>query len=217
MDTFLGLTGTVWTGLTALATLGLVFYAARQLHSAAQDSREKARPVIVPRLAINRWGTRADLIVRNYGPSAAFDVNVELPSDLVDRASGMPATTDYLTFLTKKYGQSVPVWAPGQEERDTYTLGQEAPNPKEEALPPLSVTISYSGADYQPRWWQFKRKGKPQFSDTYELSLHHLIWTLVPSSSRDLDKQMQALTKSVDKLVQAQQRTAAALAGTQES
>jgi hypothetical protein len=194
MDTFLGMSATAWTAITAIATLGLVLYASMQLRSAARDSRNRSSPVLVPVLEPGKHNDRVDLVITNFGPSAAFGVSVEL-SDAIKEHETIPGSTTelFLDYMKRKFGEPFPVWAPGQVERSQFLWGADDTSGQGKSLDGIGLTIAYDGADFRPRRWWRPGRSKREFREEFQLPLHHRMHHLGASSSLDLDQQMKTL------------------------
>lgn len=107
--------------------------------STAVDSSRRSRPVMVARLERDPTDTYIQVVVSNFGGSAARKVRVILPSDF---AVGAPSESNLHAYTRDKYKHEIPVWAPQESQRDYYKLIVPSPG---EAFPPeiVRATIKY--------------------------------------------------------------------------
>lgn len=142
-----------WVGdqqavLVALATVITAAIAIFALRSTANDSRERSRPIVLAffRLAPNN-DKAFDLVVRNYGTSAATDIDVRF-----DPPFGEEERKDHMVqALAERYDKRVPLMPPDSEITNVWwALDFTAPDRSgknryptpDEAL----MTISYKGS-----------------------------------------------------------------------
>jgi hypothetical protein len=91
------------------------------------------------------------LVVRNYGPSIARDVQVafEPPIEMPENPAGLVTP-----YLLKRYAAQIPVMTPGMELDNAYFVAEEGPDRKyinREPLPDtVTVRISYKSDDGEP-------------------------------------------------------------------
>lgn len=132
--------------ISAFAAIITAVIAVIALASTARDSRDRSRPLV---LAIFRVAEHSDtafeLVVRNYGASAARDLRVSFdpPLSEEDCKDGLTA------MVAKRYDTAIALLPPGSELTNTwwrgkYTGANELVNglntPEE-----VSVTVSYRG------------------------------------------------------------------------
>jgi hypothetical protein len=194
MSTFLWLDSTAWTAITALATALLVIVGGLTIISAGMDSRSKSRPYLVAEIRLGPRAQRMNLVITNYGASAAKNVQVELPQKFqaldtwAESAAGHTAKA--MMLLKFKYAAPLPLVGPGQVETNTWIFqteivnsGNLAPSPSEE------VVISYDKEGLFGRL--LKRRYRDVFKVSYEARLHDTF----TSSTLDLDQQMKEVIK----------------------
>ena len=204
-ELWLWISSTGWTGVaaiagsvTALGTGVLAYFAASSLRAAVRDSHGRSRPVIVPTIRPDRWADGADLVIRNYGPSPAFNVTVRLSESYLQVPFEEGSNNLlYRQFLERKYSMPLPCWAPGQEERSRLVWGPETAEGSPNFFDEVELEISYDGPGRSPKG----RRGKtsePEFREEFTLPLHHTFHELHQTSSRDLDQQMKKVISALE-------------------
>lgn len=135
----------VATALTLLIAIVAAFFAKGQLDEASKARKqtkklelEKSQPYVVLTMEESVGPEFIDLVIRNYGQTAAFDVKVELepwPKRTHDKEDvGVPSV--------------IPVMAPGQEWRTHWDTGRERVTSD---LPKKHVgQVTYLGIDKEP-------------------------------------------------------------------
>src|SRR5680860_4204 len=134
--------------ISALATVATAVVAIVALGSTARDSRERSRPMI---FAMFREAEHSDssfeLVVKNFGLSAARDLDVEFDPPLSE-----DDRKDELTdFVAKRYDNPIPLLPPGSELTNTWWGGGIAPGSGNELVNRLStpeevvVKVTYKG------------------------------------------------------------------------
>lgn len=131
--------------LTAVATAIIAIIA---LRSTANDSRERSRPIILTFFRKSPNNESAfDLVLHNYGVSAAFDVRVEFTPPF----SAEQRSVDHMVdALAQRYEKPIPVMPPGADITNVWwALDFAAPNlsgKNRHNIPDeAEVTISYKG------------------------------------------------------------------------
>lgn len=188
-STFLWLDSTAWTAITALATTVLVIVGGLTIISAGIDSRAKARPYVVAEIRLGKHAERMNLVITNYGVSAARNVRVELPEKFrtlgpwADELSGN--TKQAMLWLKSKYEAPMPILGPGQAETNTWIYKAEvidrtrfSPDLQEE------IVISYDKPGL------FSGIFPKRYRDVFLVSFDARKYDTWNSSSLDLDQQM---------------------------
>lgn len=131
--------------LVALAAIATAVIAILALRSTAKDSRERSRPVVLAYFRKSPDNDRAfDLVLHNYGPSTAFDVDVKFsPPFTADQR------TDHMVdALAQRYEKPIPLMPPGSEITNVWwSLDFSAPNLSSKNRHPIPdealMTITY--------------------------------------------------------------------------
>ena len=138
--------------LTALAAVLTAVIAIGALRATANDSRERTRPIVLVFFRLSPNNESAfDLVLRNYGSSAASDINVKF-----DPPFDEEARKDHMVkSLAQRYDKPVPLLPPGSEITNVWwALDFRAaehsgknryPTPDE-----ATVTIIYKGNRRRP-------------------------------------------------------------------
>lgn len=121
MDTFLGLTSTMWTGLYTILTFGLLVvavaaavYAQRQWATARAISREATRPYVIVNIEASGAGPQlVDIVAKNIGTRPAFEVKLSFDPPLLAART----TPLFDPTKAKMLTESIAMIAPGQEMR----------------------------------------------------------------------------------------------------
>lgn len=141
-----------WVGsqqatLVALAAVLTAIIAIFALHSTASDSRERSRPIVLAFFRPAPHNESAfDLVVHNYGTSAASDIDVSF-----DPPFGEDERKDHMVdALAQRYEKRVPLMPPGSEITNVWwALDFTAPNGSGKNRYPTPdqavMTISYKG------------------------------------------------------------------------
>jgi hypothetical protein len=106
-----------WVGdqqapVVALAAIATAVLAILALRSTAKDSRERSRPVVLAYFRKSPNNDSAfDLVVHNYGPSTAFEVDVKFdPPFTVEQRQN-----HIVDSLAQRYEKMIPLMPPGSE------------------------------------------------------------------------------------------------------
>lgn len=206
-STFLLLDSTAWTAITALATTLLVLVGSVTIVSATIDSRSKSRPYLVAEARLGDRAQRINLVITNYGASAARNVKVDLPprfQALDTWAESLDGPTAKAMMRLKfKYAEPLSLVGPGQVETNTWIYqseivedGKLAPAPTEE------ISISYDKQSLLGRVFKLR------YRDTFKVSYEARLQDTHSTSSLDLDQQMKQVIKSLGAIGQAVQSVA---------
>lgn len=187
--------GAAW--LAALAGVWAAWNARATLRQMRTDSRERSRPMVaaeVRSIPYVRW-TQV-LVIRNYGPSIARNVQVSfdppIPDPLPERES-----RSTVPFLKKRYSNPILVLTPGMELENIYYSGRQVNEVIENREPTsdqVTVTLTYEGTD------------GAVYSDEFLLDVDLIRqWTYVESSSsldgrmKDGLKALRGIQKALEK------------------
>lgn len=140
--------------ISAFAAIVTAIIAVVALASTARDSRDRSRPLV---MALFRESQHSDssfeLVVRNYGTSAARDLTVTFdpPFDDEQRAD------DLTGVLAERYGKSIPLLPPGSELTNIWWSGTSAGGGNElvnhlRTPDEVKVSVSYKGN----RWRRYR-------------------------------------------------------------
>lgn len=127
--------------VTAVVAVSALFLATRQLAEARSLRREQAQPYVVAFMESSGVSPHfVDLVVRNFGKTAAFDVQVEAEPGL-KRSDGQGGIEDVQLF------DKLPTLVPGQEWR---TFWDYSPARTDLDVPSLhELVVRYNGAEGQ--------------------------------------------------------------------
>lgn len=149
-------TATILAALVAIATLLFTW----------RQAREATRPYVVVDLVPTPVNTReAELVVRNYGRTAARNLKVTFSPDL--SASESAVDTQLGTLVAQRYkGRAVASLAPGRRLSNIYWQVEGETNANRLGLPArVTATATYEG----PKG--FKLRKAPQYEDTFALDM----------------------------------------------
>lgn len=200
--TFLWLDSTAWAAVTAIATTALVIVGGLTIISAAIDSRAKSRPNVVAELRAGKYGDRIDLVIMNYGPSAARNVEICLPpvfNSIEDDKDYAGNTAWFMQGIKKKYASRLAVLGPGQSESNTWITKRDLidlrDNPNGDTIAPAPeehLTISYDKIGWLAQLFKLR------YSDTFQLDYAQRALDTNARSSHDLDRQMSSIIRELD-------------------
>ncbi|GAA1223317.1 hypothetical protein [Rhodoglobus aureus] len=141
---WVGAQQSVIVALAAVVTAAIAIFA---LRSTANDSRERSRPIVLAYFRLSPHNDSAfDLVVRNFGTSAASDIVVKS-----DPPFGPTESNDRMVnALEERYEKPVPLLPPGSEITNVWwALDFTAPNKSGKnrySTPDEAVmTITYKG------------------------------------------------------------------------
>lgn len=182
--------------LSALATVATALVAIVALAHTARDSRERTRPVVLAEFRKEEHSsTVIDLVVRNAGQSVARDVVVKFdPEPVLPDDGGV-----YLTkWLLKRYHQTIPTLAPGQELTNIWFSMDAAEVNEEPTADQVRVTISY-------RRSRFRRYSEvfPLDVDLIRMMTFAEDSTSIPGRMTSIAKSLEALSKASEPIVKA--------------
>ena len=131
-----------WSAIAALATLAAAFAAIVTLLALRADSRDRTRPMMGAYLQPHplSHGT-SELVVTNYGSTAACDVRVSFDPPL-PMLEGSAAAGKITPYLQRRYAAAIPTVAPTMRLINLYTVGGDA---NDEPVPTdFTVTFNYT-------------------------------------------------------------------------
>jgi hypothetical protein len=125
----------------------------RSLRQLRADSRERSRPMMAAELRKPPYtrGTQL-LVIRNYGPSIARNVEVTFDPPIAEPIPERAAES-VSPFITRRYAKPIPVVTPGMELANIWFSGRLEGNEWvnfERTPPQFTVTIAYDGPDGFP-------------------------------------------------------------------
>lgn len=139
--------GTQQATLVAIAAVVTALIAIFALRSTATDSRERSRPIVLAFFRLAPHNESAfELVVRNYGTSAASDIDVTF-----DPPFGDGERKDHMiSALAERYDKRVPLMPPGSEITNVWwALDFTAPSGSGKNRYPAPdeavMTITYKG------------------------------------------------------------------------
>lgn len=197
--TFLWLDSTAWTAITAIATTALVIAGGLTIISAAIDSRAKSRPYVVAELKLRKYGEGLNLVISNYGASAAKNVRVKLPDSFAEVDETDPyrdnATAAFMRLLKRKYEHTIPIIGPGQSESNIWMQKAEIVEPKDPSPKTTdAVTISYD------KYGWISRLFRGRYSDRFPMTFDHRLQDTYSKHSRDLEQRLMVTNGHLGKI-----------------
>lgn len=190
------------SGLQAAGTMITAVIAVWALRSAALDSRERSRPVVVAQFRIAKDSHSAiDFVVSNAGQSPARDVMVTFDPPLTIPEGSDGRLTKY---LIQRYASAIPTLAPDQELSNIWFSGSiSSDGPDLENAEPtpdaVTVTVRYRGS-----------ARRHVYIDTFPLHLDSVRLTTYSTSTDSFMGRMKAIQKSVQSVSEASTRIAKA-------
>lgn len=198
MDTFLGLSGTVWTGIYTIFTLGLLIvavvaalYARRQWEisrehadAARQATLEASRPYVIVTIEPSRASQQLfDLVVKNIGVRPAMDVTVAIDPPPV-RARETPG---HEIAKAKMLNEPIAMIAPGQEMRAFYDSHIER---KDKEGLPTSHRVSL----------MYRDSSRTEYAESSVLDLEAMKGTMFTSvqTVHDIGQTLQQIRRTFD-------------------
>ncbi|MGO4300408.1 hypothetical protein [Leifsonia sp. RAF41] len=176
--------------IAAFAAVVTAIIAVIALGSTANDSRERSRPLV---FAMFRQAEHSDtsfeLVVRNYGASAARELSVTFdpPLSAEDRQE---TRTD---FVARRYDRTIPLLPPGSELSNTWWGGRVAAGGNELVNglnTPDEVTVSV----------RYKGNRIRYYSDQFALSADTMKLTTYSVSSTSMRGRMKTIAESLTSL-----------------
>lgn len=199
--------GPAWMAASAgVAGAGAAWFAAvngvRTFRQTRKDSADRSRPMVAAEFR-DALPSRGDLylVIKNYGPSVARDVQVTFDPPVPDPAPEK-ADQSIVPFLKTRYAQPISTLTPGAELRNVWYYGIAGPDgsfANSESTPDqVTVTIDYKSAD-----------GSRAYSDSYLLDVQILQQETTVTSSLAPEVQLRdgvAALQEISKAAVAMQR-----------
>lgn len=158
------------TAVAAIAAVAAAVVAIRTLRASKRDSRDRSRPMVGALLERDPHPTSrcADLVVRNYGGSVAYDVQVTFDPPLMD--AGTDSGQDsFVPLLLSRYESPISNLMPGVELRNLWFAPGKIENEvrqNDEPIPDVvTATIRYSD---RPDFWS---KDVNRYVETFKLDI----------------------------------------------
>lgn len=128
--------------------------------SAAKDRQAQTRPMIVPEFQKEYLADKTlNLVIRNWGQSAATDVRVDVLEPSLDRNIEDLSDRDMLKWLHRSYAAPISLWPPQWRMTHVYAGINDERRP-------LALRVSYSGPDGHGYSDEFKLDPIPLMSQT---------------------------------------------------
>lgn len=195
MDPYVGVISTFATVVTAII-------AVVALGSTARDSRDRSRPLV---FATFREAVHSDssfeLVVKNYGTSAARDLEVKFDPPFTAEHRGDELTN----FVAKRYDDPIPLLPPGSELTNTWWGGGMTPGGGNELTNRLNtpdeviVIVSYKGNRIRRYRDAFQLS-----ADTIKLKTYSVSSTSMPGRVKLIAESLKSIateTKATNKLL----------------
>jgi len=141
-----------WTAIAAWVAVAIAaataFWARKQVVVAREAQREQSRPYVVVKMEANAHHEQVvELVIKNYGPTAALDTRI-VSTPRLRRVDGSSRTTSRDVWLP----DLIPTLAPGQEWRTVWDHAPErmaSPELKEERRHEIATTyLDPAGHEY---------------------------------------------------------------------
>jgi hypothetical protein len=166
-----------WAAL-ALGVVALVFTNAqikRNRKLAAEQTRPHVAMLMEPHAA--DWHV-IELVVRNFGQTAAYDIRFSFPTpptvpEYENAADG------YATIVELRLPTELPVLAPGQEWRMVWDSALDRAEIGSGIESRFTGSVLYHDRPEQPRGWRFWRRERPLFESKVVLD-----WNALPPVQR---------------------------------
>lgn len=179
---------TALQGLGGAAAVVAAAVAIFALMRAGLDSASRTRPYIVVEYRVPEFAyRRIDLVVKNAGPTAAREVQVEFTPAFQDSTDG----GDLGAYAARRYAQAIDALGPGQEFVSILHIDLEDPE-KSDVPPVLAATVTYSPRSAAR---MFRR-----YRDTFTLQTVAYTEQVFSESSDSLRKQIKRIADSMGKI-----------------
>lgn len=178
-------------GLGAVSAIATAVVAIIALQNTAQDSRDRARPMVLAELR-----PAADshdvimLVVRNAGPSVARDVSVGFDPEIT-----LPEDTSQLVtpFLLRRYERPIPSLAPGQELLNVWFDTDHSKDPDERGSLPNAEPIP----DVATVQVAYRGTGRRLYTDTFRLDVDVIRMMTFATSSDSVPGRLTSIHRSL--------------------
>ncbi|WP_336628279.1 MULTISPECIES: hypothetical protein [unclassified Microbacterium] len=174
------------TAVSAVFAVVTAIIAIVAISATARDSKERTRPVVI---ALFRQSQNSDtafeLVIRNYGASAARDLRVTFDPPL-DAESRLEKNTG---MLATRYDSSVPWLPPGSELTNTWWSGVNNGGPElvNKLKTPDKVVVSVS----------YKGNRLRRFGENFSLAASDIALTTYNESSTSFPGRMASIAASL--------------------
>ncbi|MCQ4148601.1 hypothetical protein [Rhodococcus qingshengii] len=198
----------VATVIMAAAAVWAAAVAIQTLIANKSDSRDRSRPMVGADLVRDSHpGSRtASLVVRNFGPSVAYNVIVSFqpPLENIKTHSGK---AEVLSFITRRYAKPIPNLMPGVELSNVYFVGNVDDDGNtirnDHDLPDIvTATITYADTP------DFSTVEKNQYTETFKLDVGVLTSATYATHNNSAHRLRIRSTKSLEAIAIAAERGA---------
>lgn len=195
------------TVVAATAAVAAAVAAIRTLRASKRDSRDRSRPMIGALLVRDAHPTSrtAELVVRNYGQSIAYNVELFFDPPIVDKGTAT-GKNSFVPFLIRRYEKPIPNMMPGVELRSIwFTPGQEINGVirNDEPIPEMvELTIRYSD---RPNFWS---RHSNRYRELFVLDLSLIRGDVISTHSDDHLGLHKRSTQALEKVAPALQQVA---------
>lgn len=132
--------------ITALAAIGALWVAHKNLRHLVEDSRDRTRPYVYLELVPGLWGSAAvDLIVANFGESMAYDVSLEFKNIDWDAPLTAGEPDEVRPFIEKGLVGKSMVIPPHGRRRFAWQHQSDESQPRKGMPHVCDVTVTYAG------------------------------------------------------------------------
>lgn len=159
------------TAVAALAAVSAAVVAIRTLRSSKRDSRDRSRPMVGALLEKESHpnSKTADLVVRNYGASVAYNVEVTFEPAITDSGT-RSGENSFVPLLLGRYDHPIANLMPGVELRSLWFIGRGYDSDgallNDEPIPDVvTATIRYSD---RPDFWH---KDTNRYTESFRLDM----------------------------------------------
>lgn len=188
--------------ITAASVAVAAWFGIRTLREAESDSRDRSRPMVGALLErdAHPTGTAAYLVVRNYGPSVAYNVEVRFAPEI--EASGTRSGEQSLVpMLLRRYAHAIPNLMPGVELRNVWNLPSDEWDSEgghflnDEPIPDrVTASITYTDAP------DATRSTSHTYVDTFVLDINVLRGDVIVTHTDDHLGLHKRSTKALEKI-----------------
>ncbi|MEV0443508.1 hypothetical protein AB0I84_13210 [Streptomyces spectabilis] len=178
----------------AVSGAGAAWFAAyngvRTLRQTRTDSIGRSRPMVAAELrAEEESRSTLYLIIRNYGPSLAHNVQVSFSPEIPDPAPEK-AHESIIPYLKSRYAEPIKTLTPGTELRNVYFAGVPGPDNQfvnyEDVPAQVTVTITYESTE-----------SRETYTDSYDLDIDLLKSETYVTSSTSMKSQVTQIRKAL--------------------
>ncbi|WP_426375719.1 hypothetical protein ACN9MI_08660 [Rhodococcoides fascians] len=199
------------TVVAAVAAVSAAVIAVRTLNASRRDSSERTRPLVLAELRPYRYGHKryARLVIRNVGPTPAYNVRLKFDPELKDLGT-RSGSASAVSNIIERYKNPILTLMPGVELSNVYFIGHRNEEAgvwvNDEKVPDhVTVTATYGtkiGALYS-------------YTEVFDLDMNiHMLESFTTSSlseeslNRKSAEATQSIAKSLEAIATSLQRTA---------